>query len=250
MSPQTISIEERFRGPPRSANGGYACGRIAAFIDGIAQVSLWRPPPLDKPMDVVKTKKGVEVYDDDKLIASGSSSDVNAAADVRLPSFTDALAATSRTFPAERHTLPSCFVCGPLRDRDDGLHIHPGPVDEDDADWERMLAAPWIPAADLADKRGIVLPEFVWAALDCPTAYAAGTSDGLAAMLLGRQTVRIERRPAMGERCIVASWATGIDGRKHYADSMLIGEKGEPIAFCNAVWIEVSREVQRGDATH
>ena len=42
----TIRIERRFRGPPNSGNGGYSAGRLAAFIDGSAAVTLHMPPPL------------------------------------------------------------------------------------------------------------------------------------------------------------------------------------------------------------
>ena len=34
MDLETIVIQRRFLGPPNSANGGYACGRIAAHIEG------------------------------------------------------------------------------------------------------------------------------------------------------------------------------------------------------------------------
>ena len=42
----TLVIDDRYNGPPASANGGYACGRIAAFVDGPARVTLRKPPPL------------------------------------------------------------------------------------------------------------------------------------------------------------------------------------------------------------
>jgi hypothetical protein len=29
-----LTIPSRFRGPPGTGNGGYVCGRIAAYIDG------------------------------------------------------------------------------------------------------------------------------------------------------------------------------------------------------------------------
>ena len=54
----SILIERRFCGPPASANGGYAAGRLAAALgEGIQhsiQVRLHRPPPLDVPLTVNK----------------------------------------------------------------------------------------------------------------------------------------------------------------------------------------------------
>ena len=47
-----LTIPSRFCGPPGIGNGGYVCGRIAAYVDGPATVTLRRPPPLDTPMAV------------------------------------------------------------------------------------------------------------------------------------------------------------------------------------------------------
>ena len=45
-----IVLAQRYRGPLTSANGGYACGRHAAFVDANeVEVTLRLPPPLDRP---------------------------------------------------------------------------------------------------------------------------------------------------------------------------------------------------------
>lgn len=246
MSIATITIDKRFCGPPRSANGGYACGSIAAYMRGTAEVTLRVPPPLDKAMELRRTADGVALYDGDTLVGSARPGEVSVR-DATPATFEDATDAATRTFPPETHTLPTCFVCGPKRRHGDGLRIHPGPLDPHDSDWHGTLAAPWVPDESLADDRNIVRPEFVWAALDCPTAYASSSPAGMSSILLGRQTVRIDRRPSVGERCTVLTWQTGVEGRKHYADATLFGEDGEALAFCNALWIKVSHAVQRGD---
>jgi len=39
-----------------SANGGYACGRLASFVDADeVEVTLRLPPPLDRPLRVEAT---------------------------------------------------------------------------------------------------------------------------------------------------------------------------------------------------
>src|SRR5262245_45932927 len=48
-APELI-IPSRFRGPSGSGNGGYVCGRVAAYVDGPVTVTLHRPPPLATPM--------------------------------------------------------------------------------------------------------------------------------------------------------------------------------------------------------
>jgi hypothetical protein len=40
----------RFCGPPGMANGGFACGSIAALHGGAAEVTLRRPLPLERPL--------------------------------------------------------------------------------------------------------------------------------------------------------------------------------------------------------
>lgn len=249
MTPGTVIIERRFLGPPNSANGGYACGRIAAYIDGAAEVTLRRPPPLEKELSVRTEDDGsVALYDGEHLVGAGLPADVDMP-EIAAPSLRQAEAAASRTFDASKHPLPTCFVCGPHRDHGDGLRIHVGPIDEHDEHWAGVLAAPWTPDDSLAGKDGIVRPEFLWAALDCPTAYASSSSAGMRVILLGRQAVDIRRRPRAGEPCVVAARETGHEGRKFFAEAILFDAGGAALATCKATWIEVSPEVQKGLAS-
>ena len=39
-----LTIPSRFNGPAGVGNGGYVCGRIAAYVDGPAAVTLRRRP--------------------------------------------------------------------------------------------------------------------------------------------------------------------------------------------------------------
>ena len=50
-----VLIPRRFNGPPASANGGYACGLIARYVGGPADVSLRSPPPLDTALELERT---------------------------------------------------------------------------------------------------------------------------------------------------------------------------------------------------
>ncbi len=70
MSP-TITIPRRFNGPPQSANGGYACGLVAAVVGGPAEVTLRSPPPLDTPLSIVPNGDRVEIRDGETLVAVG-----------------------------------------------------------------------------------------------------------------------------------------------------------------------------------
>jgi hypothetical protein len=242
----TISIARRFRGPPNSANGGYCCGRLAGFIEGPAEVTLRKPPPLETALSVIGDGDGsIALYDRDELIATARSY-VLPPTEATVVKFEDAVAASKRTFDPSMHKLPMCYVCGPDRPPGDGLRIFCGPVDRHDVDWSGVVAAPWIPEPYMAGDGGRVSSEFVWAALDCPTAYACGSSAGFPTILLGRQAVAIETRPVIGEECVITARQSGRDGRKYHAEASLFGQSGARLARCVATWIEVPRGTQLG----
>ena len=246
MQVGTINIARRFRGPPNSSNGGYCCGRLAAFIDGPAEVTLRKPPPLETVMTVVaQSDDSIALYHGDQLIATARSHTIPVT-DAIPPEFEDAVTASGRTFDRSFHKLPMCYVCGPDRAPSDGLRIFCGPLDASDTGWSGVVAAPWIPEPYMADERGEVSPEFVWAALDCPTAYACGSPGGFPTILLGRQAVAIVAKTAIGERCVIAARRISRDGRKYQAEATLFGQSDTLLARCLTTWIEVPRDVQLG----
>ena len=68
-----LVIDPRFNGPVGSANGGYTCGLVADFLDGTAEVTLRRPPPLGRPLGVERDDRRVVVRDGSRvhLISTG-----------------------------------------------------------------------------------------------------------------------------------------------------------------------------------
>lgn len=235
-----VTIDYRFRGPPASGNGGYSCGCLAEFIDGPAEVTLRLPPPIERPLSVQSGDGDkVVLFDGDLLVAEAIPSDVDFEVP-KPPTFEEALSASERTIDLSQHGLPTCFVCGPDRDHGDGLRLFSGPLDPDDIKWDHELAVAWIPTADLADKDGLVAPEVIWAALDCPTGFTGyGGSYTQTPRLLGRMATTIERQPTAGERCTIVAWAEHEEGRKLFSVSVLYGEDGEPLARARATWIAV-----------
>jgi hypothetical protein len=230
-----LTIDPRFRGPRDSGNGGYTCGLVAGLLPEPAEVTLRLPPPLARPLRVRREDVRVEVYDGDALVAEARPAEI----DVETPApvgFAAAQQAAARYPGFEEHTFPTCFVCGPDREPGDGLRIFASPVTGRD-----VVAAPWVPAADLADEEGRVHREMVWAALDCPGAFAVGFS-GRGEIVLGRLAARIDRAPASGERYVVIGWPLGEDGRKLYAGTALFSEEGERYAVARATWIEPRAE--------
>jgi hypothetical protein len=250
----SIMIGRRYCGPPNSANGGYVCGRLARHIGGGAEVTLRAPPPLDRQLDVVATDEGsFELRDGATVLAAGRAASVELAR-LETASFEEARAAELLTpVKPHEHPLPTCFVCGPARTEGDGLRIFAGPLARQPGNAPAVLAATWIPDPTLASEDGLVAPEFLWAALDCPTGFASShnperSSFDRTPILLGRMSARIERRPRPGERCVITAWDAGRDGRKRVAEAAAYGEAGTLLAVARATWIAVDRQVQLGRA--
>jgi hypothetical protein len=236
-----LVIPPRFCGPPGSGNGGYVCGRIAAYVDGPATVTLRRPPPLATPMAVERDDEcSVRIHDGPTLIAETSPSPGSLALEIPGPvSMEEALAVAGRACYYTDPVFPDCFVCGKGRRPGDGLRIFPGPVAG-----RPLWAAPWTPDLSVASGGGRVRPAVVWAALDCPSGIAAAEAANLGAdtaVLLGQMTARLTALPLAGEPYRVIAWPSGRDGRKLTAWSALLGPGGEVLAAARAVWLIVPR---------
>jgi hypothetical protein len=219
---ETITIPERFNGPPGSANGGYACGLVAALVDDDAEVTLRSPPPLATPLTVERAGARVAVRDGETLIAEAEP--VLLELDVPSPvSLAEAEAARPRYAGFRHHAYATCFVCGP--ERGDGLGIFAGPVEGSE-----LVAAPWIPPA------GRVADEIVWAALDCPSGWAVDefSREGV---LLGRLAARLVGSVVGGEPHVVVGWRIGEEGRKRYAGSAIFSADGELRAYARSTWL-------------
>ncbi len=219
-----VTFPRRFRGPLTSANGGYAAGRLAAFVQAKeVEVTLRLPPPLERPLVVRREGDSAFLVDGDDVVAQARP----ATLDIEPPRPVTAAEAESARGRHVRGGLTAefdeCFVCG-YRPNGDGLDIHVGPV----AGREPLHATVWT-ATETA-------PEIVWAAIDCPGAYAVG-AEGRGQVVLGRMTARILHVPAVDQLCVVASWPLSKEGRKLFAGTALFAEDGELLALARQTWI-------------
>jgi len=224
-SDQELVISARFRGPATSANGGFAAGCIASFLDGPVKVRLHKPPPLDTPLAVRELERGVELVDGDDVVLSAAST---AALNTTVPDI-DLAAARSAVAALDdlnRHPAPTCFVCGP--ERPDGLRIFPGVIAEG------VVATRWTPPRDLTDGDGVLPNPIVWAALDCPGGWALTASsretDFFPALV--EQSVDIVDPIRIDDDLLVVGWRTGAEERRMFANVALIDDEGRVRAMC------------------
>ena len=101
-----------------------------------------------------------------------------------------------------------------------------------------LVASPWTPPEWTADAEGRVLPEFIWAVLDCPTYFAVYTDGELPMSFLGRMAARIDAPVTAGEEHVVIAWPIGVDGRKRHAGAAVLSAEGVPLAVARALMIE------------
>jgi hypothetical protein len=250
MQTTTLIIPERFRGPPRSGNGGYVCGVLNGLLTGgrfalpdrrAAEVTLRAPVPLDREMQVEHDDRTLSAQHDGKLIAEATLTTLEL--EVPEPATWEQALAVREHSPSLRvgmHPMlaterkgvhPICFCCGAELAPDQGLHVYAAHVPERD-----QVAAAWTCDRAFADASGCVPAEIVCAALDCPGQFAwfaAGTRTGM----LGRLTARVERPVRAGERCVVIGWTLGNEGRKFYAGTALFDQNRQLCAYAKAVWI-------------
>jgi hypothetical protein len=229
---ESVAIPSSFNGPLQSGNGGYCSGVLASFLQSAAEVNLRRPVPLETPLVVVRQTDGsVQMLDGGTLIAEGRSApefDVEPPAPV---SPEQARLATSRYRGLPDGPFSRCFVCG--RARTDAFGVFAGTVEG-----RRLVAAPWTPPSWTADAEGNVLPEFVWAVLDCPTYFASHMEEELSTSVLARLTARIDAPILAEEEYVVVAWPIETDGRKRHAGSALLSPDGETLAVASALLIE------------
>lgn len=227
-----LVIARRFRGPPTSGNGGYTCGMIAAAASRPVEVRLVKPPPLDKRLEIVDEPQsgGLRLVDGAETVATATPKTFELEVP-RPPTYAEALAAVGSYEGFQEHAYSDCFVCGPARSRGDGMRVFAAPMPGRD-----LVAAAWIPDRSLVGADGKVLPEFMWAALDCPGFFATGAA--IRGPLLGTYAARIDRCVHLDASCIVIGWALRHEGRKHVVGTAIFDNFGELCGRALATWVE------------
>lgn len=234
---ETVTLDGRFNGPPASANGGYTCGVVAGLVGAEAvEVTLRSPPPLGRPLEVVRDGERVELRNGEQLVAEGGPTEHLLEVPDPVPADEVAAAeAAGRDAWTAEHPFPTCVVCGPRRGPGDGLRIFPVELPGRDG----LFGAPWTPDGSLAGDAGAVRPECVWAALDCPTSAPVANYGEGPPMVLARFSARVGCPVRMGEPHTLLSWRLSVDRRKREGGCALYDADGRFVASSRALWIEL-----------
>jgi len=230
-----IVIGRQFCGPPNSGNGGYVCGILSKGVEGPATAVIRAPVPLDTDLNLEARDGGtVLLGGDGGLIGQGGAATQALPEPPLVPTLAVAREATLTYLGHTQRVHPICFTCGNVREEGDGLRVFPGQV----AGAEKgVVACPWTPHAAFADADGVVQPEMVWAALDCPGFFAWVEKEGRHGALLGTMTGEILIPPRAGEEYIVLAWPIVREGRTEIAGVALFDGEGRMMARAHQVWI-------------
>lgn len=236
---QSVVIGAQFNGPPKSANGGYASGILAAGLGdagyrGAVEASLHAPPPLDHAMRLDASAENALLTDGDVRI--GSAKAATLALDVPVlpsaPKFTGAPYAPEGAFTP----FDQCFVCGRARHAGDGLCLFAEGIEGH----EGMVGVNWHLHENFAAEDGTIDPAFIWSALDCPGYFACAYGE---AALLGRLTAEIFKPLKAGGDAMVYGWTlddpAAPKSRKRRCGTAVVDSAGDLVAKAEGLWITI-----------
>ncbi|MGH7866911.1 MAG: hypothetical protein ACREP9_04560, partial [Candidatus Dormibacteraceae bacterium] len=144
-------------------------------------------------------------------------------------------------------------TCGIGREPGDALRIFAGSV----AGRKDTVATVWRPSADFSEAAlnpdfsgspHIIPARVVWAALDCPGAWAAGF-DAARPIVLGRIKAVMHTPLVVEKESIVIGERRDQRGRKHFTATALYATTGQLLAAAEAVWISIDPTTFAGLAT-
>lgn len=232
-APTVVIVDGRFNGPRESGNGGYSGGRFAAPLNSpAAEVSLRSPVPLDRALMLEPQEDGsVRALHEGALVGEARALE---ALELTVPdpvSLEEARAASEHYRAPADGIFSHCFVCG--RAREDGFGVFAGPVEG-----RELAASPWAPLPWTAGPDGAVRPEFVWAALDCPTYFASHLTGELTLSFLVRQRTQLHAPVPVAEEHVVIAWPIEAEARKRLAGAAVLSADGELLASTEILLVE------------
>jgi hypothetical protein len=220
---EELVIDKRFEGIPGVLLGGYVAGLVAKELGPSASVTLTKAVPPGSTVMVERSEGQVILRLNGEVAATAVTSRLESTAPQSVAP-EDAEMASDRYLGFNRRVFPNCFTCGPDRATGDGLRIFPGSVEG-----RPVVATVWRPPPWAWQKDRTVVPEFLWAALDCPAIWGQIVHGGARAdehAVTGRLELH-QHAPVPGDALtIVVGWPVERQGRKVIAGAGIFSESG------------------------
>jgi hypothetical protein len=237
---EQLVIDKRYQGLPGVTVGGYLAGLAASDLGPSVAVTLSRAVPTGSAVTFERADGGVRLLVDGELVASAAVEPFQSTAAESI-SREQAISASKRYPGRDYHLFPDCFTCGPNRVPGDGLRIFPGPVEG-----RQLVACQWQPPPSVCQPNGVVEPEFLWAALDCPAIWGLIVHGGMQPhdrAVSGRLALH-RRAPVRGDAPnVVIGWPIDRQGRKVIAGAAIYGEDGDLLVEARQTMILTDRGV-------
>ncbi|MBM9499067.1 hypothetical protein JWG44_02210 [Leptospira sp. 201903071] len=240
---ESIEINEKYCGPPMSGNGGYIAGITANQIQNEAAViKIKAPGPLNESLYYSRDpiSKGIKLLSKEtNLVIAEAKEDSDFFMDFpELNSSTlEGIQNPEEEYLGfQKHPFPTCFVCGPKRNHEDGMRIFSAKIKDQDG-FTHLHGAFWNPWKDLSDLDGKIRNEIVWAALDCPGGFAVSYVDPTMIVLVKLRGRLLESIFAELPYAIL-SWEIGRNRRQRIAGTAIYRvEDRKCVAYSEALWM-------------
>lgn len=229
----SIAVSPTYQGIEGLAHGGYLAGRFAELVGEPLRVTLRRPPPLDTPLSI-DDEHGPRLVDPEGRTVmeagpAGAMRDPVAAVPIEE-------ARSRRPHPGfDRHPWPHCFMCG--TERVDGFGLRVSAPDE-----EGRVAGVWLASGPLLPDGEVIPSAFVWAVVDCVTAWSFADHRGEAEWwpaLTGQIAVDVAAPVRRGAPHVVVGRVSRREGRRLFMDAAIADADGQVCARAEALWIVV-----------
>jgi len=231
-----ITIPEHVFGYPGVAFGGYVAGALAARSPGTTQrVDFRGRVPVGTPLTIARTEfDGIALTDAAGRILTETNPATLDSDVPECPEWAEVEAATERGLKSEKRLFTHCYGCGAGCEPGKGLRLFPCTFRE-----RGLVVSAWTPDPALAGPDGTLSAENVWAALDCPGAWAGFAYHRMATgAVTAALTARVLAPVEAGVAHTSFAWPRAAEGRKHTVGVALATATGELCAVAEALWIE------------
>ncbi|MFE0104767.1 hypothetical protein [Streptomyces sp. NPDC059009] len=234
-------VPEAYQGYPGVAFGGYVAGLLAGRSAArTVRVDFRAVTPVGIPVELAEVPGGgARLLDKEGATLATATPAADLSGPVPdVPSWAEAVAAAEeyRAHPPTGlvDEQLDCFGCGLDRTPDRGLRQHCSLVPG-----RGLVATAWTPHPVFADGNGELTTEVLWAALDCPSAWAGVLAGRLGKGAVTAALTATALRPVTtGEGHITFAWPVAHSGRKHTTGVAIATAAGELCVVGEALWVE------------